>query len=160
MTKITPRVLYKSMEWLASGCPDASPVRTSTSIPPRAQVAAPARACCVCPPARACCCAYRTFATPRARRPSLPLAYPASATPRARRPSSNYDWRRREGKGGGGRGEGEALHVRKARGRRWNPAAGHHLPAIDAIAACATPDLLLKYPHETSATYVWRQIST
>jgi hypothetical protein len=65
--------------------------------------------------------------------------------------------RLREGKGRegrGGRGDGEVRRMRKARGRSQNPVAGHCPPASCAIAACAMPNLLLKHPNETCATYI------
>jgi hypothetical protein len=46
-------------------------------------------------------------------------------------------------------GEGEARHVRKERGRRRSPAAGHSPPFNDVIATCATSDLFLKHLDET-----------
>ena len=52
------------------------------------------------------------------------------------------------------RGEGEARRARKARGRRRSLAVGLRPSATGAIAACATPNQLLKHPHEISATYV------
>jgi hypothetical protein len=58
----------------------------------------------------------------------------------------------REGKGG--RGEDEARRVRKAQGWSQSPLAGHCPPVTDAIATCATSDLLLKHADETFATYV------
>jgi hypothetical protein len=60
----------------------------------------------------------------------------------------------RERRGEERRGEGEVRRVRKARGKSRSPVAGCYLPATDAVAICATPDLLLKHPDETFAAYI------
>ena len=60
-----------------------------------------------------------------------------------------------EGKGREGRGgRGEERERCAAQGRRRSHAAGRCPLATGATATCATPDLLLKHPDETFATYI------
>jgi hypothetical protein len=47
-----------------------------------------------------------------------------------------------------GRGEWEGEER-----RRQGPMAGHCSPATIVVETCATPDLFLKHPHATFATY-------
>jgi hypothetical protein len=60
-----------------------------------------------------------------------------------------------EGKGREGRERrGEERERRAARGRNRSSVADCCPPATSVIATCATPDLLLKHPDGTFATYV------
>jgi hypothetical protein len=56
--------------------------------------------------------------------------------------------------GMGGRGEERARCA--ARGLSQSPAAGRCPPITGAIVTCVIPDILLKHPDETFATYVCR----
>jgi hypothetical protein len=116
--------------------------RTSIPAPPVAPALPPAQTAAPTPPMR-----LLMHAAP-AHLPDVRMLIGRARTAMARL---------REGKGRegrGGRGDGEVRRMRKARGRSQNPVAGHCPPASCAIAACAMPNLLLKHPNETCATYI------